>query len=166
MTSDIDIWEHRNDLAIYIRSRVQAVGDALLLVVSLVILLLVILKYKRRDLFLLEIPILFLMRGLIQQPINYMVLEDIKLSWLNIVASVSYCYRFGHWLFSSQYLQTSIIFPKLFIAAQFELDSEKQLEMNQHSSGLSIKNYLDSFADCDQIIALHNDSVKRIKCLI
>ena len=115
---------------------------------SLVILLLVIFKYKRCDLFLLEIPILFLMRGVIQQPVNYLEFEDIKLSWINIVMSVSYCYRFGHWLFSSQYLQTSIIFPKLFIAAQFELDSEKQLEMTQ-SSGLSIKNYLESFADCD-----------------
>ena len=58
-----------------------AVDDFLLFIASLVILILVIFKYKRCDLFLLEIPILFFARGLISIPVNYVTLMDTKLPY-------------------------------------------------------------------------------------
>ena len=161
MSTDNDIWEARYTEIQGVKIAVYTFDDLVLLIASFSILILVTCKYKRRDFFLLAIPSLFFTRGLLQIPTNYVSLfTEGDEAWLPYLMSTSYVYRIGHWLFSSQYLQTSIIFPKLFIAAQFELKAEKNLKMTENS-GIHVQNFLLSFKSCDHIIQQQKESIQR-----
>ena len=115
---ELDIWEKRTDEVNNVLTYTFAICDFILLIASVIVFIKVCCTFKRREFFLLAIPILFLLRGVLSIPVNYeFLIGNDELNWIGIVISVSYIYRIGHWLFSAQYLQTSIIFPKLFIAA-------------------------------------------------
>ena len=105
MNADLEKWEKRKENSVTMLYWTLTVDDTCLLISSLAVLILVFGKYKRRDFFLLVIPILFLARGVLRIPIDFEYhLGNDRPNWIPYILSVAYVYRIGHWIFASQYL--------------------------------------------------------------
>ena len=93
--------------------------DIILLIVSLTVLLLVTVKYKRKEFFLIVIPAINLTYAISNTIDVTLKLNSILCERIAYVDDfiANFFYLLCHFLFSSQYLMTCLIFPKLFAEA-------------------------------------------------
>ena len=98
--------------------------DITIILVSIFVLIRVYKVHKRTDWFLLSIPTLFFIDELCCITYDFDMAVGrayaIKQWEFNLIPIANFCYFMAHWLFPSQYLRTSLLFPKLFTQARLE----------------------------------------------
>ena len=84
-----------------------------------------LIKHRKNYLFMIAIPVLFILKGAFELPddIDTLVSNDgAPSSLLYYMSQIGTALDFmSHWIFSCQYLKTSLIFPRVFAQADLEL---------------------------------------------
>ena len=121
-------WQYSFDVSNTVALWNYLICNAFLALVSATVLLVVVKIYKRVDWFLVAIPTLMLMYGTLSVPKNIATIkggytaftfpQGLKYSILQYTAD--WCFHMAHWFFSTQYLHTSLILPRLFTQAKIE----------------------------------------------
>ena len=91
---------------------------------GLLILFVIVFIRRRKEPFLILTPALFILSGIFGALYGILRLYpplDLDDHWYLLFFCADYLfYHLGHWVFTIQYLRTSLILPKLFIEAKFE----------------------------------------------
>ena len=107
---------------------------------SLIVLFIVVFVRKRRELFLWMIPLLFAVNNILNTYLAINVKPDFSAiseqDYNQVVLQVANAaFVFAHWVFGSQYLQTSFILPKCFENSHLNLSLENFEESLQLPGG-------------------------------
>ena len=165
---------------------IYLISDLVQFAACVPVLIKVICIRKQKDCFLLAIPIIFTVQVALEIPIDIAEWQDedkrgtvkyyTRETWF-----MRFCFIYTHWLFTSQYLQTSLVFPKLYIEAKLETieraarpttghaamqvkDIEDELTLIGHQT--VNKNIVDTFKNVDAVVKAQRESVSKIKLWI
>ena len=161
------------------------ISDLVQLAVCILVLIKVICIRKQKDCFLFAIPIMFTAQVALYIPVDIAEWKEEgnrgedefyrRATWF-----MRFCFIYTHWLFSSQYLQTSLVFPKLFIQAKLDTieraarpttghttmqvkEIEDELTLMGHQT--DNQNMIDTFKKVDMVVKATRASVNKIKLL-
>ena len=148
--SAINVWKENHDKIAYIDNWIGAVGSAILFMACLIALVFVLKVNKRKEPFLIVTTVLFALYSGLSVP--YYLLEIMLDRDEVAILTISIFFAaLAHWVFTVQYLKTSLILPVTLREAKLEWLHEAQ----NHSQAL---NPLDMQKLNDELEAFGHDS--------
>ena len=123
ISEHVEMWKRIHEKFSNVDNWIGAAGSLILILVCVYVLIVVLLIHKRKEWFLIVTTILFGLYGALGLPFYILELDDTTKynnRDLPLLISSIFCAALAHWIFSVQYLKTSLILPITLREAKLE----------------------------------------------